>query len=94
MLHIFENNEAVIRMIIKGGSPMMRHMSRMHRVERDWLVDRINLDPRIQIKFVDIKNHLADLFIKGNFTRDEWNHIFRLFNILSFSVVLAAISNP
>ena len=28
MLHIFEDNEAVIKMIIKGRSPTMRHVSR------------------------------------------------------------------
>ena len=31
-LYIFEDNEAVIKMIIKGRSPTMRHFSRTHRV--------------------------------------------------------------
>ena len=31
-LYIFEDNEVVIKMIIKGRSPMMRHVSRTHRV--------------------------------------------------------------
>ena len=31
-LYIFEDNEAVIKMIIKGRSPTMRHVSRAHRV--------------------------------------------------------------
>ena len=44
MLYVFENNEAVIKMIIKGRSPIMRHVSRTHRVALDWLFDRINLD--------------------------------------------------
>ena len=43
MLYIFEDNEAVIKMIIKGRSPTMRHVSRTHRVALDWLFDRINL---------------------------------------------------
>ena len=46
-LYIFEDNEAVIKMIIKGRSPTMRHVSRTHRVAFDWLFDRINLDPKI-----------------------------------------------
>ena len=53
LLYIFEDNEAVIKMIIKGRSPMMRHVSRTHRVALDWLFDRINLDRKIQIKYVD-----------------------------------------
>ena len=44
-LYVFEDNEAVIKMIIKGRSPTMRHVSRTHRVALDWLFDRINLDP-------------------------------------------------
>ena len=55
-LHIFEDNEVVIKMIIKGRSLTMRHVSRIHRVALDWLFDRINLDPKIQIKYVDAKN--------------------------------------
>ena len=70
-----EDNEAVIKMIIKGRSPTMRHVSRTHRVALDWLFDRINLDSKIQIKYIDTKNQFADISIKGNFTRDEWNHL-------------------
>ena len=63
----------------------MRHVSRTHRVALDWLFDRINSDPKIQIKCIDSKNQLADTFTKGNFTRDEWNHLFCLFNTSHFS---------
>ena len=75
LLYVFEDNEAVIKMIMKGRSPTMRHVSRTHRVALDWLFDRINLDPKIQIKYIDTKNQLADILTKGNFTRDEWNHL-------------------
>ena len=34
-LYVFEDNEAVIKMIIKGRSPAMRHVSRTHRVALD-----------------------------------------------------------
>ena len=77
--------EAVIKMIMKGRSPTMRHVSRTHRVALDWLFDRINLDPKIQIKYIDTKNQLADILTKGSFTRDEWNHLLTLFNISHFS---------
>ena len=85
LLYLFEDNEAVIKMIIKGRSPTMRHVSRTHRVALDWLFDRINLDPKIQIKYIDTKNQLADILTKGNFTRDEWNHLLCVFNISHFS---------
>ena len=57
LLYIFEDNEAVIKMIIKGRSLTMRHVSRTHRVALDWLFDRINLDPKIQIIYIDTKNN-------------------------------------
>ena len=84
LLYVFEDNEAVIKMIIKG-SPTMRHVSRTHRVALDWLFDRINLHLKIQIKYIDTKNQLADILTKGNFTRDEWNHLLCLFNLSHFS---------
>ena len=60
LLYVFEDNEAVIKMIIKGRSHPMRHVSRTHRAALDWLCDRINLDPMIQIKYVDTKHRFAD----------------------------------
>ena len=63
----------------------MRHVSRTHRVDLDWLFDRINLDPEIQIKYIDTKNQLADILTEGNFTRDEWNHLLWLFKVSHFS---------
>ena len=63
----------------------MRHVSRTHRVALDWLFDRINLDSKIQINYIDTKNQLADILTKGNFTRGEWNHLLSLFNISHFS---------
>ena len=67
----------------------MRHVSRTHRVALDWLFDRINLDTQIQIKYIDTKNQLADILTKGNFTRDEWNHLLCFFSTSAFSVLEA-----
>ena len=64
LLYVFEANEAVIKMI-KGRSPTMRHVSRTHRVALDWLFHRVNLDSKIQIKYIDTKNQLAKILTKG-----------------------------
>ena len=93
LLYVFEDNEAVIKMLIKGRSPTMRHVSRTHRVALDWLFDRINLDTKIQIKYIDTKNRLADILTKGSFTRDEWNHWLCLFNISHFSSTVCSAAN-
>ena len=61
LLYVFEDNEAVIKMITEGRSTTMRHVSRTHRVALDRFFDRINLDLKIQIKYIDTKNQLADI---------------------------------
>ena len=38
LLYIFEDNEAVIKIITKGRSPTVRHVSRTHRVALGWVV--------------------------------------------------------
>ena len=65
MLYVFEDNEAVIKMIIKVRGPTMRHVSRTHRVSLDWLFDRINLDPKIQMRYIDTKHQTADILTTG-----------------------------
>ena len=68
MLYVFEDNEAVIKMIVKGRSPTMRHVARTHRVALDWLFDRINLDQKNRIRYIETRHQLADILTKGNFT--------------------------
>ena len=86
----FEDNEAVMEMIIKDPSPTMRHVSRAHRVVLDWLFDRINLDSKIQIRYIDNTHQVADILTKGNFTRGEWNNLLHLCNIGHFSSTCCA----
>ena len=45
----------------------MRHVSRTHRIALDWLFDRINLDAKIHIEYVESKNQLADILTKRQF---------------------------
>ena len=56
MLYIFEESEAVIKMIIEGTSPTLRHVYRTNGVALDWLFDRTNLDHKFQIRYVDSMN--------------------------------------
>ena len=74
-LYLCGDNEAVIKMIIKGRSATMRHVYRTHRVALDWLFDRINLETKIQTKYVDTMNQRAGILTKGSFSGDEWNHL-------------------
>jgi hypothetical protein len=81
MLIVFEDNEAVIQMTIKGRSPNMRHVGRVHRVDLDWLFERIREDPSIHMRYVGTKEQIADIFTKGVFTSDQWARLCRLAQI-------------
>ena len=66
-LCIFEENEALIKIIIGGRSPTMRHVSRTLRVALDRLFDRDHFGTE------DTNNQLPDILTKGSFSKDEWN---------------------
>ena len=66
-------------------SPTMRHISTTHSVALDWLFDRINLDSKIQIKYIDIKKQLADILTKAKFHTWWMESFLCLFNISHFS---------
>ena len=78
VLVIFEDNDAVIKMTIKGRSPTMRHLARVHRVNLDWLLERIREDPGIFLKYVNTKSQIADILTKGTFTEAQWKSLLEL----------------
>ena len=89
LFYVFEDNEAVVKMIIKSWTSTMRHVSRTHRVALDWLSDRI----KIQTRYIDTMHQLADILTKGNFTRDEWNNLLHLLTS-AIPAPLAALRIP
>ena len=61
----------------------MRHVSRTHRVALDLLCELI-WTPKSKSNTSTPKTNSQTL-TKGNFTRDEWDHLLTLFNISHFS---------
>ena len=78
---IFEDNDAVIKQTIKGRSPNMRHVARTHRVDLDWLWERIRTDPGVFIRYVGTKEQVADMFTKGSFSAEQWGRLLRIAQI-------------
>ena len=72
------------RWFFKGRSPTVRRVSRTHRVALVWLFDQFGTEDPNQI--CGHQNQLADMLTIGSFARDEWNHLPRLFNFMSFSM--------
>jgi hypothetical protein len=73
-LVVLEDNDAVIKMIMKGRTNRMRHVPRTHRIDLDWLFDVMREDPGIKLKYINTKNQVADIFTKGLFTAQQWSH--------------------
>ena len=64
-LLVFEDNDAVIKKIIKGRSlDDETRLRQTHRVALDWLCDMINFSPGIQIKHVNTARQTADIVTK------------------------------
>ena len=59
-LYYFEDHAAVFQTTSKGRSANLRHVTRTHRVEFDWLFESVNLDHSILIKYVRTKGQLVD----------------------------------
>ena len=78
---IMEGNDAFIKMCIKGRSLNLRHVQRTHRVDLEWLFERILQDSAISIKYVNTKQQLADIFTKGSFTESTWKTLCSLMQI-------------
>ena len=77
-MFIMEDNDAVIKMTIKGRSPNLRHVPRTHRVDLDWLFERIRNDPGVFIKFISTIKQVADILTKGAFSANQWDRLCRL----------------
>ena len=60
-------NDAIIRIIKKGRSPNLRHVSRIHRVDVDWLSERINVDNAMSIRYGRATEQLAESLTNGAF---------------------------
>ena len=61
--------------------PKMRHVSRTHRVDLDWLFERVDLDSNVSFRYVNTKEQIVDILVKGSFTEKQWSDLKRLANI-------------
>ena len=78
---ILDANDAVIKMCVKGRSPNMRHVARTHRIDLDWLFERLLKDSAITMSYINTKQQLADMFTKGSFTEVTWKTLLTLVQI-------------
>ena len=72
----------------------MRHVSRTHRVALDWLFDRVNLDFKNQIKYIDTQNQLANILSKKGTSHVMSGAIFFVCLTSAISALFAALRIP
>ena len=60
-----EDNDAVIKMLIKGRTNKLRHVPRTHRINLDWSFEVLREDPGVNIKYINTKEQVADIFTKA-----------------------------
>ena len=64
-----------------GRSPALRHVARTHRVDLDWLFERVREDPSVFGRYIHTALQIADILTKGNFTAEKWNNLCSLLRV-------------
>jgi len=77
-LVIFEDNDSVIKISIKGRSPNLRHVLRTQRIDLDWLYERLKTDTALRMRYCPTKEQIADIFTKGTFISTQWQKLCHL----------------
>ena len=75
---ILEDNEAVIKLINKLRWPSLKYVPRTQRVDLDFIIERINSDPGIFVKYIGTLHQIADIFTKGMFTAAQFQNLTRM----------------
>ena len=69
------SDAAVLQVINKGQSPTFLHVTRTHRIDLEWLFERVNLDHSILIKDVRTHDQLPEILTDGTFATMEWQSL-------------------
>ena len=87
-LVIMEDNEAVIKILIKGRSNALRHLHRTHRINIDWLFEIIKQE-NIIIRYVNTKYQLADICTKAFTAAGDWDRLMSLCQLRKTGIKLS-----
>ena len=71
-LIIGEDNDAVLKIMIKGRNPTFRHIPRTQRVDTDFVHEVMKSDS-VYALYINTKVQIADMFTKANFIAQQWN---------------------
>ena len=72
-MYIIDDNDAVIRMLVKDRSLNLCRVAITHKVYPDWLFERISWDLVDSFRYVRANEQVADFFTDSSFTSAQWN---------------------
>ena len=67
------------KLLSKSRRPSARHVTRTHRVDLDWLCERVNHDGTVSVKYDNMKDQIADILTKERFAVQEWTTLIHVF---------------
>ena len=79
-LLIMEDNEAVIKILLKGRTNALRHLHRTHRINIDWMFEIIKHE-HILIRYANTKYQLADICTKAFTKAEGWQRLMQMCQI-------------
>ena len=82
-LEVLEDNEATIKIVNKGYSAKLRHISRTHRVNLA-SVKEVFEDPNMILSYVGTLEQAADIFTKA-LEPQKWGAALDMIHMTSFS---------
>ena len=91
-LIVCEDNEAVIKIVLKQRSPALRHVSRTHRICLDWTYE-VMQNQCVSLKYVNTKYQIADMMTKAFTKKDLWETLLT-FSALGFSSERGGAKSP
>ena len=78
---LFEDNQATIKVILKGFSPKLRHVARHHKINLGSVYEIVE-QPEVEISYVRSEHQAADIFTK-ELAPMKWNNALSLFNVVA-----------
>ena len=76
-LHLFEDNESTIKVIEKGASQKLGHLSRTHRVNLHWMSEVVSGES-VNIGHITTNDQAGDIFTKAFTDPLKWSTLCRL----------------
>ena len=80
-LEILEDNQATIKVVMKGYSPKLRHVSRTHKVDLASIKELLDTEP-ITLDYVVTDEQAADIFTKA-LVPAKWDNAIKLLGMLT-----------